>query len=261
MPPSETLIAVDIGNSRTKLGRFCVGTAQDELPRPDSTLRLATDWSDPRPIEKWLRGVDDGAKWFISSVHRPSCERLRAHLAQYRSADAITLLSAADLPLEVQVDQPEKVGLDRLATAVAANCLRPANTPAVVVDLGSAITVDLISARGEFRGGAILPGIAMAARAMHQQTDLLPATEMDTLDEPPPALGRDTIAAMRSGLYWGAVGAMRELIARLTDECDQTPEVYLTGGAAPAVADRLGSLAVYIPDMALRGTAVAILRG
>ena len=114
------------------------------------------------------------------------------------------------------------VGIDRLLAAVAANRLRNPKRPAVIVDLGTAITVDLVDAEGVFRGGAILPGIAISARAMHDYTDLLPHIPMAELEEPPPALGRATVPAMRSGLYWGAVGAVRELIERLAEQ-DRRP--------------------------------------
>ncbi len=96
------------------------------------------------------------------------------------------------------------VGIDRLVDAVAVNRLRDAGRPAVVVDVGSAITVDLVSRDGAFLGGAILPGIAMSARAIHEFTDLLPLVEMSELIAPPPVLGTATAPAMESGLFWGA---------------------------------------------------------
>jgi type III pantothenate kinase len=127
----------------------------------------------------------------------------------------------------------------------------------VVVDLGSAVTVDLVSPSGAFSGGAILPGIAMSARALHAQTDLLPDIAMSDLREPPPALGASTEEAIRAGLYWGAVGAARELIARLTAGADHPPLVLLTGGAAPAVAKLLDADARYLPHLVLSGIAAA----
>ena len=126
------------------------------------------------------------------------------------------LLTSGDLPLVVKLPRPDMVGVDRLLDGLAANRLRTPGHPAVVVDVGSAITVDLIDAGGAFLGGAILPGIAMSARALHEFTDLLPQIDMAELAEPPPALGTATVAAMRSGLFWGAVGAVRQLVEQLT---------------------------------------------
>jgi type III pantothenate kinase len=127
-----------------------------------------------------------------------------------------------------------------------------------VVDVGSAITVDLVSANGAFLGGAIAPGIGMSARALHAFTDLLPLVETLELAAPPPALGVSTLTAMRSGLFWGAVGTIRELTARLCAALDQTAEVFLTGGAGPAVAELLGREVRHIPHLTLAGIALSV---
>jgi len=151
------------------------------------------------------------------------------------------------------------VGIDRLLDAVAVNRVRQSDRPAVVVDVGSAITVDLVSASGAFLGGAIAPGITMSARALHTFTDLLPLVETADLATPPLALGRSTLAAMRSGLFWGAVGTIRELSARLCAGLDRPAEIYLTGGAGPAVAELLGPEVQHIPYLTLAGIAVSVL--
>ena len=155
-------------------------------------------------------------RWHIGSVNRPAASRLIDWLRDHRPDDEIMLLTSGDLPLVVKLPRPDMVGVDRLLDALAANRLRTPGRPAVVVDVGSAITVDLVDADGAFLGGAILPGIAMSARALHEFTDLLPQIDMAELAEPPPALGTATVAAMRSGLFWGAVGAVRQLVEQLT---------------------------------------------
>ena len=161
-------------------------------------------------------------------MNRPSATRLLDALHRGRPQDRVTLLAAGDLPLEVKLPRPDMVGVDRLLDALAANALRQPGRPAVVVDVGTAVTVDLVSAAGAFLGGAILPGIAMSARALHEFTDLLPLVDFSELAAPPPALGTETEAAMRSGLFWGAVGGVRELIGQLA------------GGAAPGHPHRRG---------------------
>jgi type III pantothenate kinase len=123
--------------------------------------------------------------------------------------------------------------------------------------MGTAITVNLVSSSGAFLGGAILPGIAMAARALHEFTDLLPLLDMQSLAEPPPALGTNTVEAMRSGIYWGAVGGVRHLIELLAGSVQGEPMVVLTGGAAPAVATLLAHQARYEPHLVLAGIALA----
>jgi type III pantothenate kinase len=248
------LIAVDIGNARIKLGLFrcAVGGA---LPEPQRTLHLSGVAPELEKLPAWLEG-DPGEcySWWIGSVNRPAATRLLDWLRTRRPEDRVTLLAAGDLPLSVKLDRPDMVGVDRLLDAVAANAL---GRPAVVVDVGSAITVDLVSAEGAFLGGAILPGIAMSARALHEFTDLLPRIEMSDLGTPPPALGSATVPALQSGLFWGTVGAIRELIDRLTKDRHGTPQVFLTGGAGPAVAELLGPSARHVPHLTLAGIALA----
>jgi type III pantothenate kinase len=116
--------------------------------------------------------------------------------------------------------------------------------------------VDLISADGIFEGGAILPGIAMSARAMHEFTDLLPLVQMGELTDPPEPLGTSTLPALQSGLFWGAVGAIRELIGRLSAGQPTPADVFLSGGAGPAVAQLLGPATQHVPHLTLAGIAL-----
>ncbi|MBU4399725.1 MAG: type III pantothenate kinase, partial [Planctomycetes bacterium] len=176
---------------------------------------------------------------------------------------------------KVRLPRPDMVGIDRLVDAVAVNRLRRPGQPAAIVDVGTAITVDLVSAEGVFLGGAILPGIEMSARALLQFTDLLPLVDTSDLESPPPPVGIDTVSAIQSGLYWGAVGAIRELVQRQCETASgagwggsstatptrstATPTpVFLTGGAGAAVADLLGPAACYVPNLTLAGIALAV---
>lgn len=300
MPPSP-LIAVDVGNSRIKLGLF-TGRSESALPEPAQTLELPVEQFDPRQLEGWLSEtasrVDVAPAWWIASVNRAPTELLIAwlkHRAESIVAGAANLqrsthdslprgayclLKHTDLPLAISLPEPGRVGIDRLVGAIAANQLRTANQAAIIIGVGSAITVDLVSAEGAFAGGAILPGIGMSARAMHEFTDQLPLVAYEELAEPPSVLGTATATAMRSGLYWGAVGAMKELIARLSATVGRdaylksvrrtkksvepaepgsgsvAPDIFLTGGAAPTVAAFLDPRARYIPHLRLGGIAV-----
>ncbi len=258
------LIAVDVGNSRIKLGLFrcSVGTG---LPEPENTLHLTGRLPEFDQLHSWLKGFAQceeaqqsspvRLRWHIGSVNRPAASRLIDWLRDHRPDNEIMLLTSGDLPLAVKLPRPDMVGVDRLLDALAANRLRTPGCPAVVVDVGSAITVDLLDAAGAFCGGAILPGIAMSARALHEFTDLLPQIDMAELAEPPDALGTATVAAMRSGLFWGAVGAVRQLVEQLTGHKDA--EVFLTGGAGPVVAQLMGSAARFVPHLTMAGIALA----
>jgi type III pantothenate kinase len=164
---------------------------------------------------------------------------------------------ASQLPLEVRLDQPNRVGIDRLLNGVAVNRLRRAGVPAIVVDSGTATTVDLISADGAFLGGAILPGLELFARSLHAYTALLPLVPVDELTNPGlPALGRDTRAALCSGLLYGQVGAIREVIARLSADLATPSEVYITGGCGELLVSHLGPAVRLEQELPLRGLAV-----
>jgi len=255
------LIAVDIGNARIKLGYF-PGPIEG-LPSPTATLPLPGRRPALDALPDWLEqlAIPPGVAWWIGSVNRPAAAWLVAWLGANRPDDPIRQLTAADLPLRVALPEPEKVGIDRLLDAVAANRLRAADRPAVVVDLGTALTVDLVSADGAFCGGAIAPGIAMSARALHEFTDLLPWIDMAELDAPPEPLGTSTVDAMRSGLFYVALGGIRELIAQMSQKSGSPADIFLSGGAGPAVAQLLGSRTRHIAHLTLGGIAITAATG
>jgi type III pantothenate kinase len=258
MPPTA-IIAADIGNARIKLGRF-ERIPKVGLPEPAEVLPLDGDAPDWNTIKDWLNRAAGQLRWLIASVNRPGAGRLIDWLRENRAEEKIFLLSSADLPLEVRLPRPDMVGIDRLVDAVAVNRVREKDRPAVIVDVGSAITVDFISADGAFCGGAILPGIAMAARALHDYTDLLPLIDTEDFSDPPPALGQDTESAMQSGLFWGAVGAIRQLIDELARPAGSPPQIFLTGGAGAAVAPLLAADARHVPHLTLAGIVLAASR-
>ena len=125
----------------------------------------------------------------------------------------LAIRTCVAIPVVANVDFPERVGLDRLLNAVAVNAIRPVSRAAIVIDSGTATTVDYVSAEGEFCGGAILPGMELGAKSLHDYTALLPLLTVQELGGAGPvAPGRNTHDAIRNGLYWGQVGAIRELI-------------------------------------------------
>jgi type III pantothenate kinase len=149
------------------------------------------------------------------------------------------------------------VGADRLLAAVAVNCLRDPARAAIVVDAGSAITVDLVSSDGCFQGGVILPGFQMTARALAEGTDLLPLVEGPLVVDTPAVVGKSTVAAIRSGLFWGGVGAVRELIARISADLAARPQVFIAGGDAGRLAPFLDDDVRIVRDLVLAGIAIA----
>jgi type III pantothenate kinase len=263
------LVAVDIGNSRIKIGRFDAAPQGDSLPEPTATMELPLAHRagefDAAPLATWCNAQLTGsATWLVSSVHRGAAERLQSGvLALARKAGrdwSWRALSCRDMPIGIEVDVPERVGMDRLLAAVAADRLRPRDRSAIVVDMGTATKVDLVTASGSFAGGAILPGLAMSAHALAEQTDALPQVPIDSWTGPPAPLGKTTIRAIESGLFWGAVGAIRELVGRISAPLPKPPVIYLSGGASPHIAEALaepGNLEVHlVPHLVLDGIAV-----
>ncbi|MEY4178863.1 MAG: Type pantothenate kinase [Planctomycetota bacterium] len=249
------LLAVDIGNTAVKAALFsAIQPADGTLPMPDFTAEApAAAGNEAALPDSWPL---EGVPWFVSSVNRPLCERLFDWHARRGLQPAPRLLELADLPLRVDVDFPERVGLDRLATAVAADWLRAPARPAVVVDAGTALKVHALSADGVFLGGAILPGMRLASESLHANTDRLPRVPVSTNDVPPAAMGRHTEAAIRSGIYWGAVGAVRELLARMRVELAADPQVFITGGDAAGLSPLIDHDTRFVPHLCLAGIAL-----
>jgi type III pantothenate kinase len=244
------LLAVDIGNSSTKVGLYLEPVACPPLATWVQSLDTGVEPGEELPAQLPLQ-----AAWWVASVQRERERRFAAWVKQHRPLDEYRLLTFRDLPLEIRVDHPEQVGLDRLAVAVAVNALRDADRPAVVIGAGSALVVNLIAADGAFEGGAILPGFRMGAIAL-SNADLLPEVLFRSSDEPPPVLGKNTEAAIRSGLFWGAVGAVREIIERYAED-HRRPQVFVTGGDLQRLAPLVSAEAQFVPNLVLSGIAIA----
>lgn len=254
-PSPLPILAVDIGNSATKLALFEVRSLETRfvLPEPTWVEHLSTF---SNPGAKLAEKLPPQARWRVASVHRDAQRRLQRWVTENRPVDSYVNFTFSDLPIDVKVDHPEKVGLDRLVAAVGANLLRDSMRPAVVIDAGTALKVDLVSVSGAFEGGVILPGFHMTARALAGGTDALPEVLLEPTADPPPVLGKSTEAAIRSGLFWGAVGAVREIVARYAEKYGP-PQVFVTGGDLQRLAPLVGSNARFIPNLVLAGIAVS----
>ena len=157
------------------------------------------------------------------------------------------------IPLKTNVAAPERVGADRLLAALAA--WRCAGDACIVVDCGTAITVNSVRADGTFLGGAIFPGLALMARALAQGTALLPEF---TVPETAPKIGKNTTEAMAAGILHGVTGAVANLIIVAGEVVGEDARVFLTGGDAPRLAAFLPLDCREVhPDLVLEGMAIA----
>lgn len=248
------LIAVDVGNSALKLGLFS-SNSHDSSPTPPTVVRVSAA-EELEHVELSL--PPEPILWSVVSVNRSSEADLCEWILRERPGDEYRLLNYEVLPLKLAVRYPERVGVDRLVSTVAVNHRRSAGEPAIIVDAGTAITVDVVDGLGTFQGGAILPGLRTAARSLAVSTDALPSTDPLDHDQKPVVIGKSTEEAIRSGVVWGTVGAVKELVARMRDEVECQAQVFCTGGQGRFLARLLGPGVEFMPHLVLEGAAIAV---
>jgi type III pantothenate kinase len=243
------LLAIDIGNTNVGLGLFDGATlrhtwqlAADARRTPDETGLLVTSClrhagRDPAQVSAVV----------VASVVPPLEQLYLEVAARYLSQPAWLITHEADLGIVNRTVAPEQVGIDRLVTAAAAFAMY--GGPLVVVDFGTATTIDAVSARGEYLGGAIAPGLVTAHEALVSRTAKLPPIPLVL---PERAIGRTTREAMQAGLMFGYVGLIEGLVRRVQAELGVGP-VVATGGLAPTMA-RASALDLRVePYLALEG--------
>ncbi|MHC4875550.1 MAG: type III pantothenate kinase [Planctomycetota bacterium] len=259
---ATTWLAVDVGNSRVKFGVFSTA-ATERLPVcslfQTSQLEHGIDWQSLRDAvtRNTFRGV------IVGSNQQGVNTVLNAWQIELAADAPLVFRDSRQFPIAIDVEQPRRVGLDRLLAAIAANRLRDRHRPSIVVDCGTATTVDFVSVDGAFCGGAILPGFELCAKGLHRYTEVLPLVtieELVTTDATGehPALGRNTHAAISSGIFWGQIGAVRELVARQSASIQSAaaPQVFVTGGGGGLLHPYLEH-AAFCPYLALQGLVIA----
>jgi type III pantothenate kinase len=246
------LLAVDVGNTQTHLGVF----DKDELIHEWRAATDARRTSDELALmfgqflslaglsfSSHITGVA------ICSVVPRSTQQLRDMTETYFGFPAVVVEPGVRTGLAILTDNPREVGADRIANAVAAHQMYGRH-PVVVVDLGTAITVDAVSARGEYLGGAIAPGLDIAAAALFNATAKITRVE---LVAPPSAIGKSTVAAVQSGLIFGTAELIDGLVDRVIDELGGDAHVVGTGGLAPIVLEHSRTIEKVEPVLTLLG--------
>lgn len=231
------LLVFDVGNTKTAVGLhdgdrwvrdWRVATAPERLPDELGAL-----------LDALLAGVpvtrDRVTGVAAASVAPTVTETLRVVAERHFGHRLFELTHRTARGIRLAVDTPEETGADRIANTVAVH--RLFGTAAIVVDAGTAITFDVISAAGEYRGGAIAPGLGVSAEALVRRTARLPRVE---LSPPKRVIGTHTVAALRSGLIHGWTGMVREMVRLLKEEIGEDYAVIATGGLARQVADWTG---------------------
>lgn len=151
--------------------------------------------------------------------------------------------------IKILLDKPEEIGADRLVNAAAIHAYYA--VPAIVIDFGTATTFDVINGNGSYVGGVIAPGINLSMTALHHAAAKLPKV---SIQKPSNAIGKNTVTAMQSGLYWGYVGLITGLLDKLAGEMSEPPRTVLgTGGLASMFSNDVPGLTSIDEDLTLKG--------
>jgi type III pantothenate kinase len=243
------LLVIDVGNTNTKVG---VCDEQRVLVSWQLTTRREQTADEYGLFVETLlrtRGVEPGhvTAVAISNVV-PQVQRALEEMAD-RYFGATPLVVGADLgAIPLAVEDPRSVGADRIVASVAAVALYGA--PAIIVDLGTATRFDCVDARGRFIGGAIAPGVIVAADALLSRAARLFRVE---LVKPERAIGRDTMTNIQSGVVFGFAGLIDGLVERMREEMGAAAVVVATGGMAPLMAQVARSIQHLNSDLKLEG--------
>jgi type III pantothenate kinase len=248
------LLAIDVGNTNIVLGVFDGAELvqswrlQTVRERTSDELGLLVDglFAHSRIERVQIRAV------IIGSVVPPLTGTIRDMAQRYFGVTALIVEPGVNTNMPILYENPAEVGADRIVNAIAAfeRFGRSAARPMVVVDFGTATTLDAITAKGEYLGGAICPGVQISADALFQRAARLPRIDVR---KPPRVIGRTTVGAMEAGLFWGYVGMVEGLVRRMSDELGGQALCIATGGLAEVIAPETSLIEHVDADLTLHG--------
>ncbi len=250
------IIAVDIGNTNIDIGLFLDGKERFIKSIPGrSKAKLATclksAWGKIPVAESSKEKKRDGVI-VVSSV-KPDWTKLIQQIAKDELDEKVYIIGKdIPLPMTLCVDEPNKVGTDRVVSAAAAYAVT--EDAVVVADFGTAITIDLVDENGVFLGGVILPGFEISAKSLKENTAQLPKAK---ITRPKTPYGKNTAEAINCGLYYSAVGTLEEVIRRYAEEIGKWPRTVITGSAARAIKDDCNFIDSYVPSLVVKGIVLA----
>lgn len=245
-----SLIAINVGNTRTQIGRFEDG----ELAAVEH--RSNDDLSDiAQAVMAWWAQISDRpqAAILLASVNDPVGDRLRSTLEGQLSLTVYRVGDDVPVPIGQSLDPETLTGIDRLLNAAAA--YDTISEACIIVDAGTAVTVDFVDGDGTFHGGAIAPGARMQLRALHEFTSALPEIEFTAPDTDP--FGRSTAQAMLHGVHHGIRGLVWKLVEMYAEQYGAFPMVIATGGDAQTLFGDDQLIDRIVPELPLMGIATA----
>ena len=252
------LLAIDSGNTNIVFAVFDKDdTVRGEWRSSSHTDRTADEFG------VWLEQLMSGAgikpaditAAIIASVVPAILFSLKTLCRDYFDCDPLVVgEDGVKLGLKVLIDRPDDVGADRLVNAVAAH--ERYEGPLIIVDFGTATTFDVVDGDGNYIGGVIAPGVNLSLEALHMAAAQLPRVGIQRTEK---VIGKSTVEAMQSGIYWGYVSMIEGLVARLRAEHGAEMDVIATGGLAGLFTDASDVIKESDPDLTLRGL-LAIFR-
>ena len=247
------LLAIDCGNTNVVFAVYDGDTLKGQWRAATKTDRTADEYGiwltqllqhdgvDPTKITHAIIGsVVPGKNFDLGKL----CDKYFDCKARFIGEPGLVLGS------EAKVDNPHEVGADRIVNAVAAHAAYKG--PVLIIDFGTATTFDVIDAAGDYRGGCIAPGINLSMEALHMATALLPRLQVSNPGQAP-VIGTTTVAQMHAGVFWGYIGLIEGLVARIKAERGEKMTVVGTGGLAPLFAQATPVIEHIDPDLTMRG--------
>ncbi|MCX8118867.1 MAG: type III pantothenate kinase [Desulfobacterota bacterium] len=233
------LLVIDVGNTNTVLGVYDGKVLKDHWRIRTERERTADEWGILfRDLFRFDHlEMNDFKGIIISSVVPPVLEMLQEMADRYFHVQPLIVGSNIETGMKILYDHPAEVGADRIVNAVAA--YERWRRSCIVVDFGTATTFDYVSPNGEYMGGAISPGIGISAEALFQRTSKLPRIE---ITKPSRVVGKNTIQSMQSGIFFGYVGLVDEIVRRMKKEVQSNPKVIATGGLASLIANESATI-------------------
>ena len=244
----DTLLVIDVGNSNIVLGVFEDDRLLNSWRLATSRDRTADEYGilATQLIGEELRRTVRGA--IVSSVVPPLHYTIRSMVQSCFAVDPVFVEAGIKTGLSIKTENPLEVGADRIVNAVAASHIYGGTM--IVVDFGTATTFDLVTAKCEYRGGVIAPGLTISAEALYTRAARLPRVE---IRKPSHVVGTNTVASMQSGLYWGYVGLVEGIIQRIRTEEPAVERVVATGNLAPLIHSETKSIDVVDLELTLTG--------
>ena len=250
------IIAVDIGNTNIDIGLFLEDKEDFVKSIPGGSKTKLTNcmksaWQKIPVIESSKEEKRNGVI-VVSSV-KPAWTEIIREIAQTDLDEEIHIIGKdIPLPMQLWVDEPDKIGTDRVVSAAAA--YEVAEDAVIIADFGTAVTIDLVDQNGIFLGGVILPGFEISAKALRDYTAQLPNIK---ITKPKAPYGKNTADAINCGLYYSIVGALEEIIRRYSEEFGKWPQTVITGSAAKIIASDCEFIDNYVPNLVINGIVLA----